>query len=319
MIENRRKHPIVLAIEPIQLCNAKCFCCPYPILAEDPNYTKQTMDQKNMSNLIDDFAGIRKRFNYKGRLRLNPFRFSDPSLIKNFDLILDKCLMHNIKIAFTTNGQNLKKDLLKKLDLNYEVIDKISISFIGSTLEEIEKNMGIDLVKVVKNINYIKSLKNLSSKLRITLRKTNNSKLEERNLNVLLMTLGYKLNGKIEIDPSTWLNNRIIHKIDKSKEYPTFINSKNEAFQSPENFSIGCHKIDMLDRMDVNLMGDVLLCCDDAFGLKKFGNVFDEGIDKIWNTSLKKEHELMFNKKYNKKKESLICTSCSRAIWSNKV
>ena len=75
----------------------------------------------------------------------------------------------------------------------------------------------------------------------------------------------------------------------------------------------------MLDRMEVNLMGDVLLCCDDAFGLKKFGNVFDEGIDKIWNTSLKKEHELMFNKKYNKKKESLICTSCSRAIWSNKV
>ena len=61
--------------------------------------------------------------------------------------------------------------------------------------------------------------------------------------------------------------------------------------------------------------GSVVLCDDDAIGRKKFGNVFEDGIEKIWNHNLLEEHKLVFQKSFSYEKNQLICKSCSRANW----
>ena len=42
--------PTYIAFEPINLCNAKCYCCPYTTLSEDKNYhgKRMTRDQLGM-------------------------------------------------------------------------------------------------------------------------------------------------------------------------------------------------------------------------------------------------------------------------------
>ena len=63
-----------------------------------------------------------------------------------------------------------------------------------------------------------------------------------------------------------------------------------------------------------------VLCCDDAEKLTNYGNVFELGIEKVWQ-NLRKEHGLIYNKEYSEKKQNLICNTCSRATfnWTNKL
>ena len=38
--------PTFIAFEPINLCNAKCFCCPYTTLSEDKEYHGKKMSRE---------------------------------------------------------------------------------------------------------------------------------------------------------------------------------------------------------------------------------------------------------------------------------
>ena len=64
--------------------------------------------------------------------------------------------------------------------------------------------------------------------------------------------------------------------------------------------------------------GSVVLCDDDAEGKLKFGNVFEDGIEKIWNGSLLDYHKKIYDRMYSSDKDSLICNSCSRAQYNKK-
>jgi MoaA/NifB/PqqE/SkfB family radical SAM enzyme len=65
--------------------------------------------------------------------------------------------------------------------------------------------------------------------------------------------------------------------------------------------------------------GTAVLCCDDAEKLTNYGNVFEIGIEKVWQ-NLRKEHNLIYSKQYSKEKQNLICNTCSRASfnWTSK-
>ena len=66
------------------------------------------------------------------------------------------------------------------------------------------------------------------------------------------------------------------------------------------------------------LNGSVVLCNDIWEDSKNFGNVFDDGIESIWNGKLLDEHKLIYEKKFNNSKNKLICTTCSRAQFNFK-
>ena len=70
--------------------------------------------------------------------------------------------------------------------------------------------------------------------------------------------------------------------------------------------------------MNVMCDGSVVLCDDDSNGRKKFGNVFEDNMAKIWNGHLLKEHKLIYNRNFDEEKNQLICKSCSRANWKNR-
>ena len=64
--------------------------------------------------------------------------------------------------------------------------------------------------------------------------------------------------------------------------------------------------------------GTAVLCCDDVDGKTNYGNVFEIGIQGVWN-NLRSAHKLIFDKTYSKAKENLICNTCARARfkWSD--
>ena len=103
-----------------------------------------------------------------------------------------------------------------------------------------------------------------------------------------------------------WINNRITGDWKITADTDNF---------SKENFVIGCNlfKNKLLRRIEIMVDGSVVLCDDDAEGKLKFGNVFKEGIENIWNGQLLDYHKKIYAKKYNKDKNSLVCNSCSRA------
>ena len=64
--------------------------------------------------------------------------------------------------------------------------------------------------------------------------------------------------------------------------------------------------------------GDVVLCCDDAYGHESYGNIFKESIEKIWNTTLLEKHKSIFSLKYSEDKDNLFCNKCSRATFNKR-
>ena len=44
--------PTEIAFEPVNLCNAKCFCCPYSWLGEDKNYTSKKIKYMSLHIFI---------------------------------------------------------------------------------------------------------------------------------------------------------------------------------------------------------------------------------------------------------------------------
>ena len=57
--------PISIAFEPINLCNAKCFCCPYTEYSEDKTFTSQKMSVEQITQLMDNWGRLLKKHNMK--------------------------------------------------------------------------------------------------------------------------------------------------------------------------------------------------------------------------------------------------------------
>ena len=87
-----------------------------------------------------------------------------------------------------------------------------------------------------------------------------------------------------------------------------------------DSFVQGCSMAvgKILRKMEILVDGTAVLCCEDATKKTNYGNVFELGIEKVWNNLLK-EINLIYSKKYTKAKQNLICNDCSRAKgnWTN--
>ena len=53
--------PLCLAFEPINLCNAKCFCCPYTEFSEEKTFITQKMSKEQITQLIENWAQLLKK------------------------------------------------------------------------------------------------------------------------------------------------------------------------------------------------------------------------------------------------------------------
>ena len=301
----RLKFPTELEFEPIQLCNALCFHCPYTFLQESKEYRGKKMSREYIKMLLEQFGDLLLKNKYKGNAFVNPFRYSDPLICKDLDLIFEIAKNKNFNVRITTNGVSFNEANSELLNKNLSNIDNnINISVIGSTAEKIKKYMNVNLDITFKRLEKVsKNFPEVSRLIRVGLSEVECNDQEEsefKELEKMFSNIGIKSYRK-----KNWRHNRIYGDRKKQKE---------------NDYIIECSlfKNKLLRRMEVMVNGDVVLCDDDADGRKIFGNVFEEGIEKIWNGKLFEEHKLIYNKNFSEEKNKMICNSCTRAVWNKR-
>ena len=298
----RLRFPTELEFEPVQLCNAKCFCCPYSWLEEKEGYRGQKMSREQIEHFLSDFGETLHRHGYGGRTVVNPFRYSDPLVCRDLDLVLSLARKFGFKVQIITNAVSFSGRNVELLESHIDCLTPlVRISVLGSNKEEIWSNMRVDLDLTMKKLQALSDSKSpLLPMLLVSLRVISGKDDERNRLEGLQTKLGRM--GIRAIIKDNWLENRI----------------EGEAIQQKQDgFITGCglwHN-KLLRRLEVMVNGDVVLCDDDAEGRKVFGNVFEESIETIWNGPLRDEHRLIYDQTYSDKKQGLICQNCSRAEW----
>ena len=305
--------PTSIAFEPINLCNAKCFCCPYTTLSEDKTYHGKAMSQEQIGTLLHDYGSLIKKHQVKDyTCAVSPWRYSDPLVQPNLEYIMELCNHYKIKIGLCTNGVSFTKKQCEILNKYIHLTGNIHMSVIGHTEEELWEFMKIKKSKTLESLKFVKdNYPEISKRIRIGVKHKQQSLTASPSVikQYQDVTLG-KVKSK-----SNWVENRMGDGDgDWTKPYDAVINEKNYM----QGCAMGGGRI--LRQMEVLVGGQTVLCCDDAEGKTNYGNVFEIGIEKAWQ-NLQKEHDIIYDIKYSDSKKNLICNTCSRGKfigqWTN--
>lgn len=304
--------PIELAFEPINLCNARCFCCPYTFLEKDKEYRGKRMSEEQVRTIIDQFAdGIKEHGINPDHTVVKPWRYSDPLVNPHMELVFELCEKHDLKINFTTNAVSFGEAKCKLIEKYIHTINKINISIIGFNKKEIKEWMDIDWDVTRARLKMIRDkYPNISKKMIIGVKHKIQRPTIEHYTPIVneLQTLTL---GKVK-KKSDWLESRV--------EW-NGLRTDDVDFPISENqFVKGCAMVNgkILRTLEVLVDGQAVLCCDDATGKTNFGNVFDIGIKGVWK-NVSEYHKQIFSNVYTESKKDMMCNTCSRARfdWSD--
>ena len=136
--------PTYIAFEPINLCNAKCYCCPYTTLSEDKNYHGKRMTRDQLGQLLHDYGNLIRKYKVKDyACGVSPWRYSDPLVQPDLEYIMSLCDKYKIKIGITTNGVSFTKKQCDVLSKYEHLLGSIHMSVIGHTEQELWNFMKI--------------------------------------------------------------------------------------------------------------------------------------------------------------------------------
>jgi hypothetical protein len=298
--------PIELAFEPINLCNARCFCCPYTYLEKDKEYRGKRMSEDQVKTLIDDFASGIKEHNINPKYTVvKPWRYSDPLVNPYMEMVFDLCQRHNLKVNITTNAVSFTERKCKIIKKYIDSVNKINISIIGFNKEEIKKWMDIDWDVTKERLKFIKEkYPEVSRKMIIGVKHKIQRPTREHWAPVVEQIQKLTL-GKVK-KKADWLESRV--------EWNGFETDGLHFPISEKQFVQGCTMVmgKILRTLEVLVDGQAVLCCDDATGKTNFGNVFEIGVKGVWK-NLGAYHREIFSNKYTESKKNMICNTCSRA------
>jgi organic radical activating enzyme len=306
--------PISLAFEPINLCNARCFCCPYTEYSGDKTFTSQKMSVEQITQLIEDWAGLLKKHNIKPwSVSVIPWRYSDPLLNPHLDTVLQLADKHKINVSLTTNAISFGKRQCDSLQKYIHTLTKIFVSVIGFTEKEVWDQMKVNRKKMFQSLEFVRdNYPDLSKMLDLSVKNKDQSAmvpietLQEYRKRVLKP-------GRVRANRLYWMSNRL-GKGDDVWTKPI------KWKPSPNSFVNGCGLTPgkILNRLELMVSGRAALCCDMSydrnFPVEKvdYGNVFEIGIEGVW-ANLTKEHQLIYDQKFSEKKLKLICNNCDRS------
>lgn len=295
--------PTMIAFEPINLCNAKCFCCPYTKLSEDKSYHGKRMTKDQISVLLNDFGALIKKYDVDDyACAINPWRYSDPLVQPDLEHIMALCDKYKIRVGITTNGVSFGKKQCEILQKYIHLIGNIHMSVIGYTEDELWEFMKLKKSKTLSSLKFVKeNYPELSKKFQIGIKhKEQNRQNTQVKQEYQSCTL-----GRVKFK-SNWMSNRLG---DGDGDWTKPYNIEIDENMYMQGCAMGGGRI--LRQMEILVDGQVVLCCDDADGKTNYGNVFEIGIEKAWH-NLQKEHNIIYDQKYSKSKHNLICNTCSR-------
>lgn len=271
------------------------------------------MQDVQIEELITQFAQGVKKYNVpKMKASVQPWRYSDPLVCKDLELVFELCKKNDLRVVLTTNAVSFsekKCDLMMKYLAN---LDKINISIIGYNEQEIKEWMDIDWKVTQARLKMVKEkYPALSRKMNIGVK----HKIQEppRDLYGPVVSAIQNLTlGKVK-KKTNWLENRLV--------YNKFDDDGLDFKISEKTFVQGCDMVHgkILRRLEVMVDGTAVLCCDDATKQTNFGNVFDIGVEGVWK-KLTEYHNLVYSKTFSERKKNMICNTCSRAKfkWNDK-
>ena len=304
--------PLCLAFEPINLCNAKCFCCPYTEFSEDKTFITQKMSKEQITQLIENWAQLLKKHKIKPwSVALLPWRDSDPLVNPHLGLVLELADKHQLNVSLTTNAVSFGKRQCDLLQKYVHTLTKIFVSVIGFTEEEVWDQMKISRKKTFQSLEFVRdNYPQISSLMDVAIKNKSNKPAPPETLEEYQTRLapGGKAKSKTH-----WISNRLGKGDDvwvKSVKW-----TPNET-----SFINGCKLTPgkILNRLEIMVSGRAALCCDMSYDRNfpkekvDYGNVFEIGIEGVW-ANLTKEHQLIYEQKYSDRKLKLICNDCNRA------
>ena len=296
--------PTSIAFEPINLCNAKCYCCPYTTLSEDKAYHGKQMTQEQIGTLLHDYGALIKKYQVKDyTCAISPWRYSDPLVQPNLEYIMELCDQYKIKIGLCTNGVSFTKKQCEILNKYIHLIGNIHMSVIGHTEEELWEFMKIKKDKTLNSLRFVKDYyPKLSKRIRIGVKHKKQSATASSETVAEYQNVTF---GKVK-SKTNWVENRMGDGDgDWTKPYDAVIDENNYM----QGCAMGGGRV--LRQMEIMVNGQAVLCCDDAEGKTNYGNVFEIGIEQAWQ-NLQKEHAIIYAKEYAESKKNLICNTCSR-------
>jgi len=283
--------PYHFVIEPTNVCNLHCPLCSTGINAE--TRAKGTLNLEKFKKLIDEIKDV--------ALELYLQNWGESTLVKNLPEMIKYATQNKIFVNLSTNfAINYSNDYLE--NLMSSGLGKLVIDVDGTTQETYEQYRVSGKLKTVlentkKAVNY-KKQNNL--KFPIITTKMLVMKHNEHQINDFK-----ELSKKLDVDQMD-LNNIQINPNTAKSWLPDNPEFRYASYGKSEKVE-PCHW--PWSGFVVNWNGDVAPCCIVDDSDSDFGNILDDGLEKIWNN----EYYVSARSEFSKEKEitkSTICNMC---------
>lgn len=250
-------YPRVLQIETTSACNLKCVMCP-----------RKSMTRKAEHMSLDLFCKIIDQSAGRSEIAILHL-MGDPLLNPEIYKMIAYCRKFGLRTVISTNGMALTKKACSEI---YESgLDIILLSFDGGSKEIFEKvRVGANFEQVVKSYrNFLEMQKDYTQKIRPVIQMIKFKTTKEETEAFYKLWNGFK--ADVIIKPFTrWQgDNEIINKL-MSFNPSTLENSLcDRAWQW----------------LTVISDGTVIPCCRDYDATVRLGNLKEQSVEELWNSS----------------------------------
>ena len=286
-----KSKPYHFVIEPTNICNLHCPLCSTGINAETRD--KGTLTLEKFKKLIDEIKDV--------ALELYLQNWGESTLVKTLPDMIKYATQNNIFVNLSTNfAINYSDDYLEKL-MN-SGLGKLVIDIDGITQETYEQyRIGGILEIVLEN-----------TRKSVAYKKENNLKFPIITTKMLVMKHNeHQINDFKELSKKLDVDQMDLNNIQINPN-----TSKSWLPNNPEFRYVSYGKSEKIDPCHwpwsgfvINWNGDVAACCVVDDSDSDFGNILDDGLEKIWNN----EYFVSARSEFSKEKEitkSTICNMC---------
>ncbi len=236
-------------------CNLKCPMCfmhSKSNTKSDTSKYKGIMPFENFCKILDELKG--------SQTTINPYRFTEPLMIKNLRECIVATKDRNLSIALDTNGLLLTKELADFFVI--KGLDSITFSIDAMTNDTLEKVRGVREMEKIKAAVFMMldaRKESPSPRIGVSFVESESNRQEK----------------KAFID--YWINHVDVIRVNKMFDTKKVI----KDLHVPRH-RFPCYAL--YSKMVINFNGDVTICTTDAFNVVNVGNVFKDGVKKVWNS-----------------------------------